>query len=72
MREMSKSVQIFNPIFLNTKSSADIVTKLHFLADKLGVFNYSHFSDTFIARLKKEMWGVVKEAKRDHDLERIP
>ena len=72
MRVMSEAAQIFDPIFLSKQSTADIVTVLHFLADKLSVFNYRQFDEQFMERLKKEMPKLVKEAKADHDLDRIP
>jgi len=72
MREMSEAAQMFNPIFLAKMSDADIVVTLHYLADKLTAFDYRHFDDKFIKKLKKEMPSVVEEAKGDHDLDRIP
>lgn len=72
MRVMSEAAQIFDPIFLSKQSTADIVTVLHYLADKLLVSNFRHFNEKFMDRLKKEMPGLVKEAKSDHDLDRIP
>ena len=52
--------------------STEIVTKLHYLADKLIMYKYdSYFTEGFISCLKKEIPDVVKEAKRDHDLDRI-
>ena len=72
MRVMSEAAQIFNPLFLAKMNDADIVTVLHYWADKLTAFGYRHFNDKFIKNLKKEMPSLVKEAKRDHDLDRIP
>ena len=40
--------------------------------DLLEFFRYKQFTDDFIKRLKKEMPALVKEAKRDNDLGRIP
>ena len=68
---MAEASQIFDPIFLNDIDATTIVTKLHYLADKLRYFRYSHFSEAFITRLKKETKDVVHEAKCDHDLDRI-
>ena len=57
---------------LSDISPTEIVTKLHYLADKLIYFKYdAYFTEWFIKCLKKELPGVVKEAKRDHDLNRI-
>ena len=72
MRVMAEAAQIFNPIFLAKQSTADIVTVLYDLADKLLVFKFRHFTKTFIKNLKKEMPGLVSAAQADHDLERIP
>ena len=36
------------------------------------MFEYHHFTPTFLKSLRKEQPAVVKEAKEDHDLERIP
>ena len=69
---MSEAAQIFDPIFLSKQSTADIVTVLHDLADKLAVFGFYHFDKKFIKKLKKEMPNLVKDAKADHDLDRIP
>ena len=52
--------------------TADIVTVLYDLADKLKVFGYRHFNERFFVNLRKEIVDVVKEAKTDHDLDRIP
>jgi len=71
IRKLAKASQIFNPIFLADKTSTDIVTILHFLADKLVHFGYNHFTPTFIYMLKKEMPELVKEANRDSDLGRL-
>ena len=50
----------------------EIVIKLDYLADKLIYFKCdAYFIEGFIKHLKKELPGVVKEAKRDHDLNRI-
>jgi hypothetical protein len=63
---------IFDPIFLSRQSTADIVTVLHDLADKLMVCKFLYVDDLFIKKLKKEMHKLVNEAKGDHDLDRIP
>ena len=69
---MAEAAELFNPIMLSEISETEIVTKLHYLADKLIRFKYdSYFTEGFIRRLKKEIPDVVKEAKRDHDLDRI-
>ena len=69
---MAEAAELFNPIMLSEITDTEIVTKLHYLADKLMMYQYeSHFTEGFIRRLKKEIPDVVKEAKRDHDLERI-
>ena len=69
---MAEAAQIFNPIFLVRQSDTDVVTVLHCLTDKLATFNFYHFDDKFIKKLKKEILALVQEAKGDHDLERIP
>ena len=69
---MAEAAELFNPIMLSSITDTEIVTKLHYLADKLVFFKYNFtFTEGFIKRLKKEMPCVVKEAKRDHDLNRI-
>ena len=69
---MAEAAELFNPIMLSSITDTEIVTKLHYLADKLVFFKYNFtFTEGFIKRLKKEMTCVVKEAKRDHDLNRI-
>ena len=42
VRQMAEASQIFDPIFLNDIDATTIVTKLHYLADKLRYFGYSH------------------------------
>eukprot|EP00957_Ditylum_brightwellii_P123672 9428535-Ditylum_brightwellii.AAC.1 len=51
----------------------DIVLELHTRADKLEHFGFTsrHFTPDFIEQLKSEMPAVVKEACRDHDLDKI-
>ena len=71
IRQMAEAAQIFNPIFLSGHTDAEIVTKLHLLIDKLIYFGYKQFTERFIKQLKKEIPEVVKEADRDHDLDRI-
>ena len=69
---MAEAAELFNPVILSDISPTEIVTKLHYLADKLIYFKYdAYFTEWFIKCLKKELPGVVKEAKRDHDLNRI-
>ena len=69
---MAEAAELFNPVILSDISPTEIVTKLHYLADKLIYFKYdAYFTEGFIKRLKKELPDVVKEAKRDHDLDRI-
>ena len=53
-------------------STADIVTVLYDLVDKLKAYGYRYFNEYFFVNLRKEMVDVVKEAKTDHDLDRIP
>ncbi len=69
---MSEASLMFDPIELSKLSEADIVSVNHYRADQLEHFRYRHFTDKFIKTLKKEMPALVKEAKRDHDLGRIP
>ena len=71
IRQMAEAAQIFNPIFLLGHTDADIVTQLHLLIDKLKSFGYKCFTEGFLRQLKKELPQVVKEADRDHDLDRI-
>lgn len=40
MRVMSEAAQIFDPIFLSGRSTADIFTVFHYLADKLVAFKF--------------------------------
>ena len=72
IRKMSEACLIFDPIELSKMTDTDIVVTNHKRADLLKYFRYKHFDDRFIDRLKKEMSALVKEAKRDHDLGRIP
>ena len=72
MREMSEVAHMFDPIFLSKQSTADIVTVLHYLADKIRVFKFRHFNESFMKSLKKEMYKLVNESKGDHNLDRIP
>ena len=72
MREMSEACQMFDPLYLCNMSTADVVTVLHALTEKLAVIGFRQFDESFIDRLCKEQAKVVKEAKRDHDLDRIP
>jgi hypothetical protein len=71
-RVLSEAAQIFYPIFLSKQSTADIVTVLHDLADKLLVYECRHIDESFIKKLKKEMHKLVNYAKGDHDLDIIP
>ena len=48
------------------------MTVLHELTDLLTVFGFRIFTPRFLAELRKEQPKVVNEAKRDHDLARIP
>ena len=69
---MAEAAELFNPVMLSDISPTEIVTKLHYLADKLIYFKYdAYFTEWFIKCLKKELPDVVKEVKRDHDLNRI-
>ena len=64
---MAQAAELFNPIMLSEISETEIVTKLHYLADKLVTYKYdSYFMEEFIKCLKKEIPDVVREAKRDH------
>ena len=72
MRERSGAAQIFDPIFLGKQSTADIVTVLHYLSEKLRLFGFRHFNESFMKSLKKEIPKLVNEAKGDNDLDRIP
>lgn len=72
MRVMSEAVQIFDPLYLCKMSTADVVTVLYALAEKLMVFGFPQFNESFIEKLRKEQPKVVREAKKDHDLDRIP
>ena len=72
MRKMSEAAQIFDPIFLSKLSTSDIVTVLYELTDMLTVFGFRQFDDRFMKALRKEQPHLVKEAKRDHNLEKIP
>ena len=58
---------MFDPLFLCKMSTADVVTVLHALAEKLAVIEFRQFDKSFIDKLCKEQAKVVKEAKRDHD-----
>ena len=69
---MIEGARIFNPLFLKGQCDANIVTRLHLLADsKLVHFGYTHFTEEFIVELKKEIPKVVAEANRGHDLDMI-
>ena len=69
---MAEAAELFNPVMLSNISETEIVTKLHYLVDKLVYFKYAgYFTEGFIKRLKNELPDVVKEARRDHDLDRI-
>jgi len=74
IRQMVEATQIFNPMFLkDNMSETDIYTTLYNLADKLKYFHYDKtITDQLLENLKKEMPKLVEEAKRDHDLDRIP
>ena len=72
MRKMSEAAQIFDPISLSKQSTANIVTVLHYLAEKIRVLEFRHFNELFMKSLKKETPKLVNEAKGDHDLDRIP
>jgi hypothetical protein len=72
IRQMSEASLIFDPIELSKLSDADIVTVNYHRADKLDFFRYRHFDDNFKQQLRHEMPRLVREAKRDHDLDRIP
>ena len=58
-------------MYLKDMDDTTIVTTLHYLVDKLSLFQHEEFTDTFMTRLKKEMKSLVEKAKRDHDLDRI-
>lgn len=69
---MAEAAELSNTVMLSNISATEIVTKLHYLADKIIYLKYDgYFTEGFIKRLKKELPGVVKEAKRDHELDRI-
>ena len=69
---MSEASNIFNPLVLKDIAKTKIVTVLYGMAEKLKFFKYkSIFRDDFIDRLKREMPSVVKEAKKDHNLDNI-
>ena len=59
MREISEGAQIFDPIFMSKQSTADIVVLLHVLDDKLRVFKFRHFNESFIKSLKKQIPKLV-------------
>ena len=62
---MAEACDIFNPMLLKDILETDIVTKLHYVADKLIYFKYTDiFTYYFIRRLKNEMTGVVEAAKK--------
>ena len=69
---MSEAALIFDPIELSKLSYAVIATVNHYRADQVDFFRYRHFTDKFMKALKKEMPARDQEAKRDHDLGRIP
>ena len=72
MSKMAEACEIFNPILLKDISETEIVTVLHYMADKLIHFKYTEiFTEDFIRRLKKEMPGVVEAAKPNHNLDNI-
>ena len=48
------------------------MTILHDLAEKLTVSGFRHFDKKFFKILEKEMPKLVKDAKADHNLARIP
>jgi hypothetical protein len=72
IRKMSEAALIFDPIELSKLSYAVIATVNHYRADQVDFFRYRHFTDKFMKALKKEMPARDQEAKRDHDLGRIP
>ena len=68
---MVEASQKFNPLFLSGHTDVEIITKLFPVADKLLSFGYNHFTEEFIAQLKKELPRIVKEADKYHDLDTI-
>ena len=72
IRQMSEAALIFDPVELSKMSDADIATVNYYRADKLDCFRYRHFDSKFKEKLRKEMPDLVREAKRDHNLGRIP
>lgn len=73
IRQMAEACQIFDPIFLSKiENETAIVTELYYLARKLEHFRYDrHFHDKFFKGLFEEMPKLVREAKMDHDLDKI-
>ena len=62
---MAGACDIFNPMLLKDISETEIVTKLHYMVDKLIHFKYTNiFTEDFMRRLKKEMSSVVEAAKK--------
>ena len=72
MREMAEAAQIFNPLYLCKMTTADIVTVLPDVTDKLKACQFHQFDTKFFTNLRKEQPFVVAAAKRDHDLAKIP
>ena len=52
MIRMASATKKINPQHLKGKSEAEIVTDLHYEAEKLLHFNYHHFTPDLICRLK--------------------
>ena len=68
---MADTAKFFTPIFLTGISDDEVITILNPLADQLKYFGYTHFTQDFIDKLKKELPKLVEEANHDHDLDKI-
>ena len=52
-------------------SESDIVTVLHYEAEKLLYFNYHNFTPEFIRQLNNEFTKLVAESNWDHDFDKL-
>ena len=71
MRIMDSAAIFFNYQHLKGKPESEIVTVLHYDAEKLLHLNYHHCTPYLICQLKNEFTKLVAESNWDNDLAKL-